>query len=323
MSTLFLTRKDVRGLLGMREVIDVVEQALGDWAIGRATMPPKVYLNLPKGDIRAMPAAIEGAMGVKWANVHPENPKRGLPSVFGIIVYNDPETGYPLAVMDATEITSYRTAAVAAIASKYLAQPRSHRLGIIGAGQQALYQIKAQAEVFDFDSIKVADIRDEAVVRLIARAGSEYPLRACSAEEAAASDILCTITTSREPVVLREWIRPGTHINAIGADAPGKQELDPDILKDSIVVVDDIRQASSSGEINVPIRNGLYSADRVFANLGELVAGVKVGKPIYDSTITVFDSTGVAVVDVATAKLVYTKAVQRKAYLSLDFVEEP
>jgi len=143
MSTLFLTRKDVRDLLDMADVIETVERSLGDWATGKATMPPKAYLLLDKGDIRAMPAAIEGAAGMKWANVHPQNAALGLPTVMAILIYNDPDTGYPLAVMDATEITALRTGATAAIASRYLARKDAHTLGIIGAGRQAYSQMLA------------------------------------------------------------------------------------------------------------------------------------------------------------------------------------
>jgi len=121
--------------------------------------------------------------------------------------------------------------------------------------------------------------------------------------------------------VKREWVAPGAHINAVGADAAGKQELEPSILKEAAVVVDDLRQASSAGEINVPLKNGLYSVEEVYGTLGEIIAGMKPGR-VDDKAITVFDSTGVAVADVATADLVYRKAMRKGGYLSLDFVEE-
>jgi alanine dehydrogenase len=119
---------------------------------------PKAYLLVEDGDFRAMPAALPGCAGMKWVNAHPQNPSRNLPSVMAVMVYNDPETGYPLAIMDATKITAYRTGAAAAIASKYLARIDSQTIGIIGAGRQAYTQILAHAELFEFRSINVRDL---------------------------------------------------------------------------------------------------------------------------------------------------------------------
>jgi alanine dehydrogenase len=285
---------------------------------GKGKMPAKVYLSVEHGDFRAMPAALPGCAGMKWVNVHPGNPSRGLPSVMAVLIYSDPETGYPLAIMDATEITAYRTGAAAAIASKYLARRSPHTMGVIGAGYQAYTQILAHAELFNPISISASDISKAAVDRL-ARSLPHFSIRNCSIQEAAASDVVCTLTPSRSPVVKREWIGPGTHINAVGADAPGKQELDPSILKEAIVVVDDLTQASHSGEINVPIQRGIYSVAAVYGTLPEIVAGKKKGRTD-NGAITVFDSTGIAVEDIAVAKLLFEKARQAGRYPSIDLV---
>ncbi|MBE0431709.1 MAG: ornithine cyclodeaminase family protein, partial [Dehalococcoidia bacterium] len=276
MPTLLLDRKAVNTLMKMSDVVKVVEDVFRMWGEGKANMPPKLYLSVEHGDFRAMPAALPGAAGMKWVNVHPQNPSRNLPSVMAIMVYNDPETGYPLAIMDATEITAFRTGATAAVASKYLARRNSGTIGVIGAGHQAYTQILAHAELFSPISINAFDIAEAAVDRL-AQSLPEFSIRKCSIEEATASDILCTLTPSRRPVVKGEWIVPGTHINAVGADAQGKQELEPSILKEAIVVVDDTEQAVHSGEINVPITAGIYSLDEVHGTLAELVSGKKSG----------------------------------------------
>jgi ornithine cyclodeaminase/alanine dehydrogenase-like protein (mu-crystallin family) len=134
-----------------------------------------------------------------------------------------------------------------------------------------------------------------------------------------ASDIVCTLTPSRSPIIKKEWIAAGTHINAVGADAPGKQELDPAILKEAIVVVDDLKQASSSGEINVPIQKGIYSIREVYGTLAELVVGKKKGRTD-NKVITIFDSTGIAVEDIAVAKLLFEKAQQVGGYSSIDLI---
>ncbi len=163
MSTLLLSQKDVRGLLSMSAVIAAVEAALRDYAMGRARMPHKVYLDTDGGDFRAMPAALAGAAGMKWVCAYPGNPAKGLPNVMATLIYSDPATGYPLAVMDAMDITAYRTGATAAIASKYLARPDSSTLGLIGAGQQAYTQLMAHVELFRLNKVTVFDVRPAAV----------------------------------------------------------------------------------------------------------------------------------------------------------------
>ena len=318
MPTLLLDRNSVNTLMKMSDVVNVVEEVFKIMGEGKANMPPKLYLSVEHGDFRAMPAALPGAAGMKWVNVHPQNPSRNLPSVMAIVVYNDPDTGYPLAIMDATEITAYRTGATAAVASKYLARKNSRTIGVIGAGHQAYTQILAHAELFSSISINAFDISEAAVDRLT-RSLPGFSIKKCSIEEATASDILCTLTPSRKPVVKKEWLVPGTHINAVGADAQGKQELEPSILKEAIVIVDDTEQAVHSGEINVPISKGTYSLGEVHGTLAELVTGSKQGRPD-DRAITVFDSTGIGIADIAVAKALFEKARQVGGYPSIDFV---
>ena len=319
MSTLLISKSVVKDLINMRDVLKAVEDAFRAWMQGKAIMPAKAYLVTEQGDFRAMPAALPGATGMKWVNVHLQNLSRGLPTIMAVLIYNDPETGYPLAVMDATEITAYRTGAAAAIASKYLARQNSHSLGIIGAGCQAYTQILAHTEVFALELIKVFDCSRAAIKKLV-KYFPNYPLKECSLEEATGSDIVCTLTPSRVPLLKKEWIIPGTHINAVGADAEGKEELEPSILKEAIVVVDDLRQASAAGEINVPFSRGIFAIDEVYATLGEIIIGKKQGRTD-DKVITIFDSTGVAIEDLAVAKLIYEKAKQAGKYISAEIVD--
>jgi alanine dehydrogenase len=320
MPTLLLSKNDVKGLLSMPAVIAAVEQVLKDYAVGHARMPHKVYLDTESGDFRAMPASLIGAAGMKWVCAYPGNPTKGLPNVMATIIYSDPATGYPLAIMDAMDITAYRTGATAAIASKYLARPDSTTLGIIGAGQQAYSQLTAHAELFRPKKIKVFDISSAAVERFI-KSFPQYAVEACSLQEAAAADIVCTLTTARKPFLKRQWILPGTHINAVGADGPGKQELEPSILKEAMVVVDDPKQAVAGGEVNVPISQGLFKVEQIHAMLGEIITGRKPGRKDRNS-ITVFDSTGLAIEDIAVAKLIYEKARASGGYQSINFMDE-
>jgi alanine dehydrogenase len=318
MPTLLLDRNAIKALIRMSDVINVVEEAFRAWGEGKGNMPPKTYLSVEHGDFRAMPASLPGCAGMKWVNVHPQNPSLGLPSIMAILIYSDPETGYPLAIMDGTEITAYRTGAAAAIASKYLARPDSHMIGIIGAGFQAHTQILAHAELFSPISINVFDVSKAAVDKLM-QSFPQFSIRNSSIQEAVASDIVCTLTPSRSPIIKKEWVVSGTHINAVGADAPGKEELEPSILKEAIVVVDDLEQASTSGEINVPVKEGSYSIRKIYGTLAELVAGKKKGR-MDNRVITVFDSTGIAVEDIAVAKLLFEKAQQAGDYPSVDLI---
>jgi alanine dehydrogenase len=318
MTTLVLDRKTVAGLISMPDVITVVEEAFRMWGEGKGSMPPKAYLTVEKGDFRAMPAALPGSAGMKWVNAHPQNRENNLPSVMAVLIYNDPETGYPLAIMDATEITAFRTGAAAAIASKYLARPDSRTLGVIGAGSQAYTQILAHKEIFIFDRVNVYDLSETAVDNL-KKSLPGVPIMSVPIEEAVGSDILCTLTPSRKPIVKCEWVLSGTHINAVGADAEGKQELEPSILNEAKVVVDDIRQAGGGGEINVPISQGLYSIDKVYGTLAEVVLGKKTGRSGSEE-ITIFDSTGIAIEDIAVAGILYEKARKTGGFPSIDLI---
>jgi alanine dehydrogenase len=319
MPTLLLNKKDVQNLIAMEEVIPVVEKAFKELTEGKGAMPSKVYLTVKDGDFRAMPAALPGAAGMKWVNVHPGNPLKGLPTVMAVLIYNDPATGYPLAIMDATESTAFRTAATSAIASKYLARKNSTTLGIVGAGRQASTHIMAHRLIFDFKEIRVFDISSEAVARLI-KGFPESPIKERSLEETVKSDIVCTLTPAHQPVVKSRWIMPGTHINAVGADAQGKEELEPSILNDAMVVVDDLRQASHGGEINVPLSKGLFKKQQIYATLGEIITGIKTGRTD-NKIITVFDSTGLAIEDIAVARLLYEKARNNGTGLTVNLVD--
>ena len=319
MPTLLLNKKDVQNLIAMEEVIPVVEKAFKELTEGKGAMPSKVYLTVKDGDFRAMPAALPGAAGMKWVNVHPGNPLKGLPTVMAVLIYNDPATGYPLAIMDATESTAFRTAATSAIASKYLARKNSKTLGIVGAGRQASTHIMAHRLIFDFKEIRVFDISSEAVASLI-KGFPESPIKERSLEETVKSDIVCTLTPAHQPVVKSRWIMPGTHINAVGADAQGKEELEPSILNDAMVVVDDLRQASHGGEINVPISKGLFKKQQIYATLGEIITGIKTGRTD-NKIITVFDSTGLAIEDIAVARLLYEKARNNGTGLTVNLVD--
>ncbi len=326
MGTLILTRAQVADLLETEEVVEAVEVAFARHGSGSTRMPPKVYLPLPEhaGDFRAMPVyfpAIDGtaaSAGVKWINAHPENPARhGLPSVLGVFILSDPETGRPLAVMDATELTAARTGAAAAVATKYLAPPGSDTLTLVGCGAQAPAVLAAHLVVMKPKEVRLVD-RDAAAVQRIVAAFPDLACRSVSLEEGMAADVVCTMTPSRSGFIDHAMLSGATHINAMGADAPGKQELDAEILRDARVFLDDMDQASKSGEVNVALDSGLITMDDLAGTLGEVVAGKIVGRA--EAATTVFDSTGLAVQDLAVADRIYEKARIAKCGIEVDLV---
>jgi ornithine cyclodeaminase/alanine dehydrogenase len=318
MPTLILTAKDLRSLYTVELGLSAVERAFTAHGRGEALMPPKVYLSLPKydGDFRAMPAFLDGAAGVKWVNAHPRNPeKHQLPTVRALYILSDPDTASPLAILDGTLLTAWRTGAAGGVASKFLAKKNPRTLGLVGCGVQARVLIDAHRAIYGELELLLADASEAAAKALQAEKGG----RVVSLQEASGADIVCTSTPVRSPVVKREWIRPGAHINAMGADAPGKQELDPRILVDGRVFIDDAEQAHHSGEVNVPLHDGVMREEQIAGMLGEVVAGKKPGRTS-PNDITLFDSTGLALQDVALARALYDAARTKGVGQELDIV---
>ncbi|MDH5418985.1 MAG: ornithine cyclodeaminase family protein, partial [Candidatus Bathyarchaeota archaeon] len=271
MKTLLLTEKDVKQLLSMDEVMEAVESAFEAKGLGHAQMPAKVYLfyNKYKGDLRAMPSYLEelDISAVKIVNVHPENrAKYGLPTVMAIIILVDPKNGAPIAIMGGTWVTGMRTGAAGGIAAKYLAKKDSRVVGLVGAGAQARTQLMALISLYrKLEEIRVWSLPDGTKEAFVAEMEPKYGdaakiIAVESAKDAVeGADIIVTTTPSRKPLVSNDWVKPGMHFNCIGADAPGKEELDPAILTRAKIVVDDWEQASHSGEINVPLSKGIIT----------------------------------------------------------------
>lgn len=303
-----LTDAAISRLISPATALGLAEKAFRAWGERRVQMPAKVYLTLPEGDFRAMPAYIRsgrgGVVGVKWISVYPGNIAKGLPAVNGTLLLSDAENGRLKAVMDANVLTALRTGAAGALATRLLARPDADRLLLVGAGVQSVYQILCHLTLRRWSSIQVwaPDPRQSrrfvgrlkpALRKLITPVGSLD-------EAARQADVICTCTPSRKPLIQSAWVRPGTHINAIGADAPGKQELEIALLKKSRLFVDDWIQASHSGEINVAHSRGRIHRRDIESDLGTLlVRKTRFKRKAGD--ITVFDSTGLAVQDMMMA----------------------
>lgn len=324
--TLILSRKSIEKLVNMKKSIQAIESAFREYGLNRVQMPAKIYLYLNRynGDFRAMPAYIERSerCAIKWVNVHPGNKKFGLPSVMAVIILNDPRNALPLCIMDGTYATGLRTGAAGGVAAKYLARKDSKVAALVGCGIQARAQLQALCELFDLQEVKVWGLKSSYVENFI------KDMRKCKVNLVATerikdcvvdSDVIVTTTPSRKPIVKLKWLKKGAHINAIGADAKGKQEIEPAILKKAKIVVDAWEQASHSGEINVPLREGIISKRDIYADIGKIVSGKKKGRTS-EGEITIFDSTGLAIQDVAIADLIYKTALAKKRGRWLEII---
>jgi alanine dehydrogenase len=323
LETLILTDSEVKDLLSLSDVIEAVESAFKQKGLGRVQMPAKIYLYYRDygGDLRTMPAFLEDldVSAVKIVNVHPKNPtENGLPTVMAIITLVDPATGAPIAIMGGTTITDMRTGAAGGVAAKYLARKDSRVIGLVGGGAQARTQLMGLLEVYKtLKEVRVWSRTEKTKRKFVAEAQQAYgdsfqvvPVTSVrTAVEGA--DIVVTATPSRKPLLMNDMVSAGMHINCIGADAVGKEELDPNIFKRAKIVVDDWAQASHSGEINVPLSSGIITKDDVWAEIGEIVAGSKAGRERPEE-ITIFTSTGLAVQDAVTAQIAYRKAITSK-----------
>jgi alanine dehydrogenase len=327
--TLLLKQSEIKQLIEMNEVIESVETAYSMHANRRVQMPAKKYLFFKKyhGDLRIMPCFVKDVdqAGVKCVNVHPSNPlDHDLPTVMGVIELFDPKTGFPISVMDGTWITNMRTGAAAGVGTKYLARHDSTSLGIIGAGKQAFTQLMAIKEVMNIENAKVfcRTCKSRENFAKLANERLGIDVKAVETAEIAVkdADVVVTVTPANKPIIKAEWISEGTHINAMGADAPGKQELESALLKKSRVFIDCWEQARHSGEINVPVAEGILTRDDIAAKIGDVIIDKNPGR-VSDEEITIFDSTGLAVQDVITAWKVYEKALERGIGSNINFLD--
>lgn len=314
--TYMIKKSQIEKVFNMGDYVSAIEKVFKLYGKGEAEMPAKVYLTFPKGDLRCMPAYIPSLKmaGIKNVNSHPGN--RDMPAVMATIALVDPETGFPVAIMDGTHITSMRTGAASGVAAKYLSREDSKVVAFIGTGSQARTQLEgllvtrpglSKAKMYDTDQAAMKSFRQEV--------SDKYDLEvecAASVKDAVRdADIVTTTTPVRTPIVKAEYIRKGTHINAMGADAEGKQELDQEILKVARIVIDNWEQASHSGEINVALAKGIITREDIHADIGEIVIGKKPGRESEDE-ITIFDSTGLAIQDLSSASEIYKKLVGNK-----------
>ena len=312
-----LSKSQIQELVPFSEAVRVVEDTFTDYQEGRTHIPPVVNLDIEKnrGEVHIKTAFLEpqDMFGVKIASGFYDNPRLfGLPTGSGIVLLSDGKTGRPLALMDSSFITFIRTGASGALGIKYLAPRQVTSAAIIGAGANARWQLRGLLHFRDVRDIRVYDKIPEASGRFAAEMSKELnvPVREVSTAALAVSgvQVIITCTPSRTPIVKREWVLPGTHINAFGADMKGKQELDERLFETAKVVVDHIRQAPAFGECEMAVEHGILDVGRIHAEIGELTSGRKPGREKPEE-ITIYDATGVAIQDVAIAAFVYERAV--------------
>lgn len=285
----------VRKLLRMEELIPVMARAMADLSAGAVVQPVRVMVPVAehRGFLGVMPA-YGGALGAKLVTFYPHN--QGIHTHHATILLFRPETGEPLAIIDGRLITEMRTAAVSAVATRLLARPDASVLALIGSGVQARSHLEALRVVRDLREVRVWSPRNAPAF------AERHGVRAAaSAEEAVrGADVVVVATTSETPVLHGKWLAPGAHVNAVGAPRPTWRELDDDVLTQGRIYVESREAATrESGDV--------IAAGRVFAEIGEVVAGTRPGRES-EREITVFKSVGVAIEDVATADLVYRKA---------------
>jgi ornithine cyclodeaminase/alanine dehydrogenase-like protein (mu-crystallin family) len=306
-----LSSQDVEDALPMPKAVEAMKRAFGQLSAGRAVMPLRTRLNTEKGVTLCMPAYLpqDRALGIKIASVYEGNPALELPAITALALVFDPETGFPLAIMDGANLTAVRTGAAGGLAADLLSRPNAAVVGIFGAGVQARAQLKGVRAVRTVQEVRILSRSKKSAERLAAEI-TEWPdapkvvLASAPSQIIEGADIIITATTSTNPLFDGNDLPPGSHVTAVGSHTPQAQELDAVTVQRAKVVVDS-REAclAEAGEII------LFNA-RIHAELGEIVNGLKPGRESNEE-ITLFKSVGVAVQDAAAAVFVLAEAEQR------------
>ena len=317
---IFLGPRDVRNLLSVEDCIVAVEEAFRLHGEGKAQAPGVLGIHIDGGGFHIKAGLLDLRMRYFAAKVNgnfPGNPSRfDLPTIQGVIVLCDAEKGTPLAVMDSRDVTSLRTAAATAVAARYLARPASQTVAICGCGEQGRHQLKALAHIFHLRRVFAFDTSAERAARFADELSSELLPEIRSVKELRSavlqSDICVTCTPSLQPFLGPDDVAEGTFVAAVGADSSHKSEVHPALMSKAKVVCDVLEQCAVMGDLHHALESGAMRRADVFADLGSIVAGKKPGRES-DKEITLFDSTGMALQDVAAAAVVYEKAVRQNA----------
>jgi alanine dehydrogenase len=310
----FLSAQEVQSLLTLDDCIVAVEHAFRLYGEGNAPPPAVLSMHMPDGGFHIKAGILtlkRSYFAAKINSNFPENAARfALPTIQGVIALCDATNGSPLALMDSRAITSMRTAAATAVAAKFLARPDAHTLTLCGCGDQGGVQVQAISRVLDLREVFTCDQHQQRALDLAGELSRELKIAVMPVDNLRAavlkSDLCITCTTSRTPLLHKEDVAPGTFIAAVGADNPHKQELHPDLMAAAKIVVDVLDQCAIMGDLHHALDANAVTLADVHAELGEIVAGKKPGRESPDE-ITIFDSTGMALQDVAAAAIVFEK----------------
>ena len=313
---LVLSKQDIQTALPMGEGVEVMKRAFKQFYMGKATVPARIHIDVPEhnGTTLFMPGYLneDKNITVKIVSVFADNPEKNLPAINAIVLVIDAETGIAHAILEGTYLTAIRTGATAGAATDFLAREDASSAAIFGAGPQGCAQLEAMCAVRPIRQAWIFDINRQAAQAFAAdmtqRTAVSIQVGRNPMEAVANADIICTATNSIHPVFDNRDIRPGTHINAVGVYKPHIQELPADTVKRAKIVVDS-RQAcmEEAGDLLVPIKQGIIAQEHIYAELGEIAAGVKPGRTS-EEEITLFKSVGIAVQDAAAASAVLTQA---------------
>ncbi len=323
---LFLAPQDVQKLLSLQECIVAVEECFRLYGEGKAQAPAVLSMHVEGGGFHVKAGILHLKRPYFAAKINGNFPGNfntfGLPTIQGVIVLSDGENGTPLAIMDSRDVTCLRTAAATAVAAKYLARTDSRTVTICGCGEQGRLQLRALTYVRQLQTVFAYDQRPEQTKTYAAELASELKIPVTPVTDLATfarqSDICVTCTPSQRPLLGEDDVRPGTFIAAVGADNPLKQEIHPVLLAQSKLVCDVLEQCAVMGDLHHALEAGVVDRSDVHAELGEVVAGKKPGRESGEE-ITIFDSTGMALQDVAAAAMLYEKAKQQNAGIRLNF----
>ena len=322
-STLLLGRAEVAALLTPDECREAVRRALILHATGHAAPPAVMSVHAEGGGFHVKAALVDLGRPYFAAKINanfPDNPvRRGLPTIQGVVVLCDGNDGSPLALLDSMEITSLRTAATTAAAVQALASAEACVLTLVGCGAQGAAHLRALVRVLRLERVWVHDLDPARARRFAQEMTGELGLAVEATAELAdatrRSQVCVTCTPSRTPILSRGDVAPGTLVAAVGADNPAKQEIAPDLLAASVVVVDSLEQCATIGDLHHALAAGVMKREDVRAELGEVLAGIRPGRRAPDEVV-VFDSSGVALGDVAAAAAAYEKALRTGAGLA-------
>lgn len=336
MGNLILTRKDVMSVIDMKETIDAVRNVYKLKSEGKAVIWPLVNYEFVDEhaamDIRSGYIKGEQLHGLKMLNNFPENREKGLPPFNGIMMVYDSNTGIPIGILDASYITCMRTGAAGALGVDLLARKDAKSLMILGAGKQAPFQIAATltlrpqietvyiVDPLSYDAARnfVANIEEQLKNEFhFAEVNAKFVAVESIEEAVRQSDAIITVTPSRKPLIKKEWLKPGTHLSCLGSDMETKQEIESTISADARVFTDDKAQCIRVGEIELPLKQGVLKEENIAGEIGDVIAGTIKGRE-NDEQTTLFDATGLYILDLVTAKAAIKRAREAKVGFEMD-----